>query len=46
MASGDYFDMYFPKSDVSSSARFFFFNSLRNNELGTAVENVLNSKVR
>ena len=43
MAGGDYFDMYFPKSSVSSSDRFFFFNSLRGTELGAAVESVLSS---
>lgn len=43
MANGDYFDMYFPKSDVSSSDRFFFFNSLKETELGSAVESVLGS---
>lgn len=44
MANGDYFDMYFPKSDVSSSDRFFFFNSLKGTELGNAVESVLGSR--
>ena len=39
----DYFDVYFPEPSVSSSSRYFFFNSLRDTQLGGAVMNVLNS---
>lgn len=41
--AADYFDVYFPKSDVTTSDRFFFFNSLRGSELGDRVLSVLNS---
>ena len=43
MGNRDYFDMYFPKSSVSSSDRYFFFNSLHGTELGAAASGVLNS---
>ena len=42
MANRDYFDVYFPEPSISSSSRYFFFESLRNTKLGTAVVSVLN----
>ena len=41
--AADYFDVYFPKSDINTNDRFFFFNSLREKELGNKVLSVLNS---
>lgn len=44
-ATRDYFDVYFPSPSVSSSSRYFFFNSLRGTELGAAATSVLNSNI-
>jgi hypothetical protein len=42
MADRDYFDVYFPEPSVSSSSRYFFFNSLRDTQIGAAATGVLN----